>query len=68
MSTMSAHILVRWASEPKWDVYPIRSLRSADVQCRLNDDHKYAKEMTEPVDVQWKDDKYAPAFVLAVGK
>lgn len=67
MSTMSAHILVRWTSEPKWDVYPIRSLRSADLQCRLNDDHKYAKEMTEPVDVQWKDDKYAPAFVLAVG-
>lgn len=64
---MSAYILVRWANEPKWDVYPLRSLKSVDLQCRLTDDYRYANVMTEPVDVEWTDGKCASAFVLAVG-
>lgn len=64
---MAAHVLVRWPNDLKWDVYPLRSLRSAELQCQLNDNPRFAKELTEPVDVEWKDGEFASAFVLAVG-
>lgn len=64
---MAAHVLVRWPNDAKWDVYPLRSVKSAELQCRLSDNPKSAKELKEPIEIEWEDGKVAAAFILAVG-
>lgn len=65
---MTVHVLVRWPNDAKWDVYPLRSLKSAELQCRLSDNPKCPRELKEPVEIEWEDGKVAAAFILAVAK
>ncbi|KAL1452303.1 hypothetical protein MTO96_027925 [Rhipicephalus appendiculatus] len=37
---MGEYVLVKWASEDKWDVYPVRNIQSQTVTCQLIDDPK----------------------------
>ncbi|XP_065307913.2 BEN domain-containing protein 5-like [Dermacentor albipictus] len=66
--TMGDHVLVKWTTEDKWDVYPLRNIKSQEVICQLLDDPRSIKALaTEEVEVLWADNKYAPAYVLAMG-
>ncbi|XP_037523605.2 uncharacterized protein LOC119400644 [Rhipicephalus sanguineus] len=65
---MGDHVLVKWASEDKWDVYPVRNIKSQTVVCQLVDDPKYVTTLTnQTVQVLWQDDEYAPAYILGIG-
>lgn len=62
------HVLVKWASEDKWDVYPVRNIKSQTVVCQLIDDPKCVSTLTnQAVQFLWKDDEYAPAYILGIG-
>ncbi|XP_049516638.1 uncharacterized protein LOC125942487 [Dermacentor silvarum] len=65
---MGDHVLVKWTTENKWDVYPLRNIKSQDVICQLLDDPRSIKALTnQQVDVLWEDNEYAPAYILAMG-
>lgn len=65
---MGDHVLVKWASEDKWDVYPVRNIKSQTVVCQLIDDPKCVSTLTnQAVQFLWKDDEYAPAYILGIG-
>ncbi|KAL1443781.1 hypothetical protein MTO96_045834 [Rhipicephalus appendiculatus] len=64
---MGEYILVKWASEDKWDVYPVRNIQSQTVTCQLIDDPKYVSTLAnKAVQVLWQDDEYAPAYILGI--
>ncbi|KAH8036064.1 hypothetical protein HPB51_017116 [Rhipicephalus microplus] len=64
---MGDHVLVKWASEDKWDVYPVRNIKSQTVVCQLIDDPKCVSTLTnQAVQFLWKDDEYAPAYILGI--
>ncbi|KAL3227614.1 hypothetical protein MRX96_024077 [Rhipicephalus microplus] len=64
---MGDHVLVKWASEKKWDMYPLRNIMSQTVLCQLIDDPKYVPKLTnQAVQVLRKDDEYAPAYILEI--
>ncbi|KAH7982024.1 hypothetical protein HPB52_002673 [Rhipicephalus sanguineus] len=59
---MGDHVLVKWASEDKWDVYPVKKIKSQTVVCQLVDAPKYVTTLTnQTVQVLRQDDEYAPA-------
>ncbi|XP_037521333.2 uncharacterized protein LOC119398569 [Rhipicephalus sanguineus] len=65
---MGDHVLLKWASEDKWDVYPVRNIKSQTVVCQLVDDPKYVTMLTnQTVQVLWQDDEYAAAYILGIG-
>lgn len=69
MSESRDHVLVKWKDDDKWDVYPIRNIKSVEKQCLIADDPRIIKEMAcETVEVMWKDGEFAPAYILATGK
>ncbi|KAH7961752.1 probable ATP-dependent RNA helicase DDX5 [Rhipicephalus sanguineus] len=64
---MGDHVLLKWASEDKWDVYPVRNIKSQTVVCQQVDDPKYVTTLTnQAVQVLWQDDEYAPAYILGI--
>ncbi|KAH7943925.1 hypothetical protein HPB52_013174 [Rhipicephalus sanguineus] len=64
---MGDHVLLKWASEDKWDVYPVRNIKSQTVVCQLVDDPKYVTMLTnQTVQVLWQDDEYAAAYILGI--
>ncbi|KAL1483698.1 hypothetical protein MTO96_050202, partial [Rhipicephalus appendiculatus] len=64
---MGDYVLVKWASEGKWDVYPARNTKSHAVAYQLIDDLKYVTTLTnQAVQVLWKDDEYAPAYISGI--
>ncbi|XP_077536626.1 uncharacterized protein LOC144148979 [Haemaphysalis longicornis] len=68
MSESRDHVLVKWKDDDKWDVYPIRNIKSVEKQCMIADDPRVIKEMAcETVEVMWKDGEFAPAYILATG-
>ncbi|XP_070380692.1 uncharacterized protein [Dermacentor albipictus] len=49
---MGDHVLVKWTTEDKWDVYPLRNIKSQEVICQLLDDPRSIKALaTEEVEV-----------------
>ncbi|KAH7952574.1 hypothetical protein HPB52_024028 [Rhipicephalus sanguineus] len=65
---MGDHVLVKWASEEKWDVYCVKNIKYHTVVSQLVDDPKYVTRLTnQAVQVLWQDDEYAPAYILGIG-
>ncbi|XP_075738884.1 uncharacterized protein LOC119180693 [Rhipicephalus microplus] len=60
---MGDHVLVKWASEDKWDVYPVRNIKSQTVVCQLIDDPKCVSTLTnQAVQFLWKDDEITDGY------
>ncbi|XP_040064964.1 uncharacterized protein LOC115325473 [Ixodes scapularis] len=63
------HILIKWKSANKWDVYSVRTLVDEELSCRLCSDPTYI-DLVRDKDhlVKWDKNKAAaPAYLLAIG-
>lgn len=66
-----AHILVKWPTENRWDVYPLKNVVDASIGLDLLGDTAATLERLEDetVDIIWEAGKpAAPAKILAVGE
>lgn len=63
------HVLVKWLTDEKWDVYPIRALVDQAVGVRILTDENSLKDLKGTIqDVSWKDgEKPAWACILHFG-
>lgn len=68
--TAMTHILVKWVTERKYDVYPLRCLTDAVIGYRLSQQDKCIEEYRGTiVTVKWNvHEEPAPATLLDVGK
>ncbi|XP_077561141.1 uncharacterized protein LOC144175944 [Haemaphysalis longicornis] len=64
------HVLVKWLTDDKWDVYPVRALVDPAVGIRVMTDDNALTELKGTVqDVSWKDgEQPARARILNFGK
>lgn len=50
------HVLVKWLTDEKWDVYPVRALVDPAVGVRVMTDESALKELKDTMqDVSWRD-------------
>lgn len=64
------HILIKWKSANKWDVYSVRTLVDEELSCRLCSDPTYI-DLVRDKDhlVKWDKNKAAaPVYLLAIGE
>lgn len=68
-SVPPTHVLVKWATEEKWDVYPVRCIIETEIGHQLLYGKKNADNLRgTKVTVKWAEDKEpAPAILVESG-
>lgn len=65
-----AHVLVKWVTQDKWDVYPIRCMTDTQTALRLTADATLLDSLEgKPFDIVWApNEDPSPAYILGLGK
>lgn len=66
---METHVLVKWLSNDKWDVYPARALVDPAIGLRVMTEDSSLKDLKGTIqDMSWKGERPARARILHFGQ